>query len=101
MMRWAERTAHCTALHTALHTARPPACARWRTLKHASPQYWVWRHWLHFLLAPNVPQLLHGSPSPLPPPFLAALPPFVLAVLLGPAVAAALVAVVASSGCGF
>ena len=73
-------------------------------MKHASPQYWVWRHWLHFLLAPNVPQLLHGSPSasPLPPPFLAALPPFFLAVLLRPAVAAAApVAVVALAGCGF
>ena len=71
-------------------------------MKNSSPQYWVWRHWLHFLVAPNVPQLLHGSPSSLlPPPFLAGLPTFFLAVLLRPAAAAAPVAVVALTGCGF
>jgi hypothetical protein len=46
----------------------PPTHAR--TLKHFSPQYWVWRHLLHFLVAPKVPQLLHGSPSLLPPSWL-------------------------------
>ena len=94
---------YCTRVR-ARACARPPVSARPRTLKHASPQYWVWRHWLHLLVAPNVPQLLHGTPSSssLPPPFLAALPPFVLAVLLGSAAAAAVpVVVVASSGCGF
>jgi len=100
-MRWAERTSHCTAHCTPTRVrtlAHLEAClaavlglAALAAL-HAGAQ----RAAVAARLAVSVTL---AAALPLPPPFLAALPPFVLAVLLRPAVAAAPVAVVASSGC--